>query len=176
VEIDCPSSCIHLQSGRSYESERKPLDPQLVARARSYGETFLNQYGLALDALGAALAEERLASPWLVDQDVADVYTALLATIKTLSSGIYYETLPQGPARMPLFRRLKSVLDSLLAPSDAQQRVLRTSEVMSILDFMLLSVLLNSSGRPKSRQYLDWITSMSGLTAPPPESSRLIIP
>src|SRR5262245_12693486 len=67
VEIDCPSSCIHLQSGRSYESERKPLDPQLVARVRSYGENFLNQYGPALDALGSALADERLASPWLVD-------------------------------------------------------------------------------------------------------------
>jgi hypothetical protein len=176
VEIDCPSSCIHLQSGRSYESERKPLDPQLVARARSYSQSFLEQYAPVLEALGAALAEERMASPWLVDQDAADVYTALLATMKTLSSGIYYETLPEGPARLPLFRRLKSVLDSLLTPSDAQQRVLRTSEVVSVLDFLLLSVRLNSSARPKSRQYLDWITNMSGLTAPPPESSRLIIP
>ena len=46
--------------------------------------------------LGRAVAEERLASPWLVDRDVEEVYRALSATMKTLSSGIYYESLPEG--------------------------------------------------------------------------------
>jgi hypothetical protein len=176
VEIDCPSSCVHLQAGRSYESERKPPDPQLMARARSFGEGFLEQYGPALEVMSRALAEERLQSPWLVDQDATEVYTALAATMKTLSSGIYYETLPEGPARLSLYRRLKSVLDSLMSPSEPQQRILRVSEALSVLDFLLLSVEMNSSGRPRSRQYLDWISEMSGLTVPSTESSRLILP
>jgi hypothetical protein len=176
VEIDCPSSCAHLQAGRSYESERKPLDPQLAARARHFGEGFVNEYGPILDGLSRAVADERLTSPWLVDLDVAEVYRGLTATMKTLSSGIYYESLPDGAVRLSLFRRLKSILDELMEPSNAQQRVLRLSEVLDILDFLVLAVTVNTSGRPRSRQYLDWISAISGVSSPPTETSRLIIP
>jgi hypothetical protein len=176
VEIDCPSSCTHLQAGRSYESERKPPDPELVARARSLRKDFLTEYGPILSALANAVAEERLTSPWLVDRDVEDVYKSLAATMKTLSSGIYYESLPEGPVRLSLFRRLKGVLDALMTPSESHGRLLRVSEVLEVLDFLLLSISANSSGRPKSRQYLDWLSAMSGVAAPAPESSRLILP
>lgn len=120
--------------------------------------------------------EERLAAPWLVDADVADVFRALSATMKTLSSGIYYETLPETPARHGLFKKLKAMLDAMMAPSDSQQRALRVSETLEVLDFLQLSLAANTSGRPRSRQYLDWITGMSGLAAPSVESSRLILP
>ena len=176
IEIDCPGTCPHLLSGRTYESERKSPDPALISKARSFNQSFLSQYGPVLDAVVGEVAQERLSSPWLVDIDVADVYRALSATMKTLSSGIYYETLPDGPARHSLFRRLKATLDQLMAPSEPHQRVLRVSEILEILDFLQLSLAANTSGRPKSRQYLDWITAMSGVDSPPAESSRLILP
>jgi hypothetical protein len=111
-----------------------------------------------------------------VDRDVEDVYNALSATMKTLSSGIYYESLPEGPVRLSLFRSLKTILDGLMAPAESTQRVLRVSEVLEVLDFLLLSINANSSGRPRSRQYLDWLSAMSGLAAPAAQTSRLIIP
>ena len=49
---------------------------------------------------------------WTVD--VEEVYRALSATMKTLSSGIYYESLPEGAVRISLFRRLKAILDALM--------------------------------------------------------------
>ena len=176
IEIDCPGTCVHLQTGSSYESERKPLDPQLLSRVRSLDEGFVARYGPVLQTLGQAVADERLRSPWLVDLDAVEVYKALASTMKTLSSGIYYESLPGGPVRLSLFRGLKVILDSLMEPSDAQERILRVSEIIDILDFLLLSVTAKSSGRPKSRQYLDWISAVSGVSLPPAESSRLIIP
>src|SRR4030095_7431602 len=100
----------------------------------------------------------------------------LSATMKTLSSGIYYETLPEGPVRISLFRRLKEILDALMSPSDGAQRSLLVSDVLQLLEFLVLSLSANSSGRPKSRQYLDWLTAASGVAAPPMESRRLIIP
>ncbi|HET9217782.1 MAG TPA: hypothetical protein VFR18_12430 [Terriglobia bacterium] len=175
MEIDCPSSCVHLQAGRSY-AYGKPSDPDLIVKARSVRPNFMTEYGPVLALLGRAVAEERYGSPWLVDPDVADVYRALFATIKTLSSGIYYETLPEGSAKVALFRKLKAILDNLISPSDPQHRALRLSEVQEILDFLILLVAANSSGRPRSRQYLDWLSAMSGVPAPPTESSRLIIP
>lgn len=176
VEIDCPASCIHLQAGRSFESERKSPDAELVARARAVRQNFLSEYAPILELLGRAIAEERHASPWLVDPDVAEVYRALSATMKTLSSGIYYETLPEGPPKLALYRKLKGILDGLMSPSEAQHRVLRVTEVLEILDFLLLSFAANSSGRPRSRQYLDWLSTMSGVAVPSAESGRLIIP
>jgi hypothetical protein len=177
VEIDCPGSCVHLQAGRSYESERKQIDPELIAKARPFDQTFLSEYGPFLELLGRALAEERFNSPWLVDAEVAAVYKALHATMKTLSGGIYYETLPEGTSGLSLFRKLKRFLDSLMSPGpEAQHRALRVSEVLGLLDFLLLAVSVNSSGRPRSRQYLDWVTRASGLSEPPAESSRLILP
>jgi len=128
-------------------------------------------------ALGQVLAQQRLESPWILDSDARMVYEALAATMKTLSSGIYYETLPDGPVRIALFRNLKTLLDRLMSPgAEAHHRVLRVSEVLSILDFLILAVDANSSGRPKSRRYLDWVSATSGIAEPPPESSRLILP
>jgi hypothetical protein len=176
VEIDCPSSCVYLQTGRSYESERKPLDPSLAVRARSVKQNFLQEYGPILHNLAVAVAQARQDSPWIVDKDVEDVYEALKATMKTLSSGIYYETLPEGPVRIALFRKMREIFDAFMSPSEATFRVLKTGEVDEILDFLLLSVEANSNGRPKSRQYLDWICTMSGIDSPSPEMSRLIIP
>jgi hypothetical protein len=176
VEIDCPGSCVYLKTGRSYESQTKPLDPDVLARVRSFRPNFASEYGPVLEILGRAIAEERRGSPWIVDLDVMEVYRALGATMKTLSSGIHYESLPEGPARISMFRTLKSILDGMMSPTDAQQRALRVSEVLEVLDFLFLAVAANSSGRPRSRQYLDWLSTMFELAPPSPESGRLIIP
>lgn len=177
VEIDCPGSCVHLRAGRSYESDRKQLDSEVLVRAKAFDQSFLNEYGRFLELLSRAVAEERLDSPWLVDADVTEVYKALKATMTTLSGGIYYETLPEGNAGQSLFRRLKAFLDALMSPvPEAQHRPLRVTEILSLLEFLLLAVSVNSSGRPRSRQYLDWVTQASGMSEPPVESSRLILP
>ena len=177
VEIDCPGSCAHLQAGRVYDSERKQVDPDIVARARPFNQRYLNEYGPLLELLSRVVAEERMVAPWLLDSDVKAVYEALSATMKTLDSGIYYETLPDSSATFSLFRRLKTFLDNFMSPpAEAQHRPLRLSEILSLVDFLILAVMVNSSGRPRSRQYLDWVTAASGMTPPPAESSRLILP
>jgi hypothetical protein len=177
VEIDCPSSCPHLKAGRSYESEKRVPDPEVAARVQAFDPGFVQRYNPILDALTFAVAEERVQSPWLVDGDVIEVYKGLHTTMKTLSSGIYYETVPEGSIRQALFRRLKSVLDSLMTPSpEAQQQTLKVTEALQVLDFLRFVATANSNARPKSRQYLDWISGMAGLMEPSNEASRLILP
>jgi hypothetical protein len=127
--------------------------------------------------MSRSVAEERLESQWLLDTDVIDVYKALHATMKTLSSGIYYESLPEGSVRRSLYRRLKSVLDTLMAPnSEAGHPALRVSEALEVLDFLTFAATANSNVRPRSRQYLDWLSSVAGLNEPSEEASRLILP
>src|SRR5499426_1227479 len=116
IEIDCPSSCSYLKASRSYEAEKPAVDPELIAKIRKYDDNFVQRFQYVLESVNRSVIEERLASPWLVDKDVIEVYKALGATMRTLSSGIYYETLPEGHVRLALFRRLKEAFDELMKP------------------------------------------------------------
>jgi hypothetical protein len=58
---------------------------------------------------------------------------------------------------------------------DMDRQVLKVSEAVLVLEFLTLLAEINSSMRPKSRQYLDWISAMVG-PAPKEEFSGLILP
>jgi hypothetical protein len=159
-----------------YEAEKGHSDPELVTRARNFDSDFLQHFAPIFDAVGRAVIEERSRSQWLVDNDVIEVYKSLATTLRTLSSGIYYESLPSGPIRISLFRCLKSLFDEFMQPRiDGDRKVLKVSEAVLILEFLTLSAEINSSLRPKSRQYLDWISTMVS-PAPQEQLSGLILP
>src|SRR5215470_9972975 len=176
VEIDCPSSCSYLKASRSYEAEKPIIDSELMAKIRQYDNTFIERYHHVLDAINKGVVEERMSSPWLVDHDVIEAYKALAATMRTLSSGIYYESLPAGPVRLALFRRLKDTFDDLMKPDSAGDHpVLKASEAAEVLDFATLAAQMNSTVRPRSRRYLDWLSETFGYPQPQ-QSSGLILP
>jgi hypothetical protein len=177
VEIDCPSSCPHLAAGRSYEAEKRIPDPDLASKVEKYNSDFVYRFSPVLDAISRSVVEERVKSPWLVDNDVVEVYRSLAATMKTLSSGIYYESLPEGPLRIALFRRLKVQIDELMQPDpNGGRRTLKASEAVDVLDFLTFAAQANSGIRPKSRRYLDWLSAMAGVTPQAEQSSGLILP
>ncbi len=124
-----------------------------------------------------AIVAERQGSAWLVDNDVIEVFKALTATMKTLASGIYYESEPDGSPRQSLFRRLRAILEQMMQPQeDPGQPSLKISEVLDILDFLTFAVEANSSLRPRSRRYLDWLSAMAPPTVPSQPPSGLIFP
>lgn len=177
IEIDCPSSCAYLKASRSYESDKPIPDPEVAARVRQFDPDFVERYHVLLDVLSVSIVEERMASSWLVDHDVIEVLKALKETLKTLSGGIYYEALPDGPLRQSLFRRLKAIFDSLMQVDPAADRhVLKVSEAIDVLDFLITVAQLNSSVRPKSRRYLDFIGESYAGRLPGQPQSGLIIP
>jgi hypothetical protein len=176
IEIDCPSSCAYLKASRSYELDKPIVEPELMNKIRKYDNSFVEKFHHVLTTINSSVAEERLSSPWIVDNDVIEVYKSLAATMRTLSSGIYYESLPETPVRVSLFRRLKNALDALMQPDHAAEHpVLKASEAVDILEFVTVAALMNSSVRPRSRRYLDWIAETFGYPSPQ-QSSGLILP
>jgi hypothetical protein len=176
VEIDCPSSCAYLKASRSYESEKPIPDPEVAAKVHNYDERFFERYHLILDNVTRTIIEEHVASRDLVDSDVIRVFDALKTTMKALSSGIYYESLPEGLVRQSLFRRLKELFDELMQPDPSGLRaVLKVTEVIDVIDFLTVVAQANSSVRSRSRRYLDWITEKfsDGLQT---QSSGIILP
>jgi len=147
-----------------------------LVKIRKYDDAFVHRFHHVLDMINNAVVQERMASPWLVDRDVVEVYKAVAATMRTLSSGIYYESLPAGPVRLALFRRLKDAFDDLMKPDSAGDHpVLKASEAAEVLDFATLAAQMNSTVRPRSRRYLDWLSETFGYP-PPQQSSGLILP
>ena len=176
IEIDCPSSCAYLKASRSYELEKPIPDSEIAAKVHNYDSRFFERYYSVLDGVTHAIIGEHMASRELVDRDVIGVFDALKTTMKTLSSGIYYESLPEGLVRQSLFRRLKAVFDELMQPDPSGVRpMLKASEAADIIDFITITAQANSSIRPKSRRYLDWITEKFGDRLQT-ESGGLILP
>jgi hypothetical protein len=177
IEIDCPSSCAYLKASRSYELDKPVPDPEVAAKAHNFDEAFFERYHPVLDAVTLSLIEEYTESKWLVDIDVIEVYRCLKATMKTLSSGLYYESLPEGTVRLSLFRRLKALFDEMMQPDPGANRpTLKVTEAIDVLDFLIVVAQANSSIRPKSRRYLDWVTERFGVRQGMQQSSGIILP
>ncbi|HEX4997272.1 MAG TPA: hypothetical protein VFY29_03550 [Terriglobia bacterium] len=142
-----------------------------------YDQLFLARYAALIHALSYAAALERKNFPELVDADALETYKALQATMKTLESGIYYESLPEGAARMALFRRLKATLDEVMAPRpEPGYHALRASEAIEVLGFLIFSASLEAGPRPRSRRYLDWVSSHIAPAQTGEEPSRIVLP
>jgi len=152
-------------------------DPEIASKVHHYDETFVERYHQLLDALSCSVVEEHMNSKWLVDSDVLEVYKRLNTTMKTLSSGIYYESLPDSPVRLSLYRRLKALLDEVMESDPSGARAtLKVSEAINVLEFLTLVAQANSSVRPKSRRYLHWLAERFSGLSQTPQSSGIILP
>jgi hypothetical protein len=174
VEIDCPSDCVHLKTGREWEAGRGNSVP--ARPPREFSQQFVQRHGIAISALSQAIVDARRQWPAMVDSDVRSALEALEATAKTLESGLYYETLPEGAALADsLYHSLKSVLDELIeAPKVGP--ALRVSDARSILEFLISTCEFHANSRPKSRRYLDWLGTMVPERDQKEEPNRLILP
>jgi len=152
-------------------------DPEIASKVHNYDERFVERFHQVLDGITYSVGEEHMNSKWLVDNDVIEVYKRLNMTMKTLSSGIYYESLPESPVRLSLYRRLKALLDEMMQPDPAGARnTLKVSEAIDVLDFLTLVAQANSSVRPKSRRYLDWVAQRFSGLSQTPQASGIILP
>ena len=164
-------------AGRAYEGDKRTPDPQLVAIVQGYDKSFIYRHTPILNVVCLAIYEERAVSPWLVDTDVIEVFKDLVKTMKTLSSGIYYESLPEGTVQVSLFRRLKQLFDGFMQPQpQGLEQSLKVEDAIDVLNFLTYVATVNSNSRPRSRQYLDLLNSMAEQSAPSTPAANLIVP
>jgi len=164
-------------AGRIYENDRRIPDPELAAAAQKFDKSFIYHHTQLLNTVCLAICEERAVSPWLVDTDVIEVFKDLAKTMKTLSSGIYYDSLPEGVSRISLFQRLKQLFDGFMIPQPQNMdQSLTVSAAIDVLTFLTYIATVNSNSRPRSRQYLDILSSTSDQIAPETRAGNLIVP
>ena len=185
VSLDCPSECAYLQQTRREELprrlaevEQEALLPQVQVR-----EQFLYQREPLLVGLSYALAQAGRADRELRDRDLLAALTALARRYQTrVRSGLHYEHALAGPGQQALVAGIEQSLAEyrVLEAQHLGAGTLRESEVLEALVFLVRMGQARTSGRPRSRAYLDFLLAQfpekKGALASPAEGSKIVLP
>jgi hypothetical protein len=186
VTLDCPSDCVYLQQAREHEKPRsmRDLNPADLFVQVEVEDQFLYQHEHLLMGLTYALSKSVRADRSLNDTDLIAALSSLTKTWETLvNSGLHYESPIASPAQQAVAAEIQTMVKEY---REAEQKhvgyaQLRDSEVLRALVFLIRMAHDRTSGRPKSRAFVDFLLAQfpektSGIAAPEKVGSRLITP
>jgi hypothetical protein len=162
VTLDCPSECPYLQQARQHEKPRNfddmPVDevfPRIDIR-----EDFVEQHRPLIAGVLQTLGRISRADRNLNDRDIIGGMAKMAASYQTLvGSGLLYQEPVASPAQLKLIEQLRRLLEEF---REVEQRhlgrtTLRDADIMLMLVFTLRLAHLHTSGRPRSRGFIDFL-------------------
>ena len=186
VTLDCPSDCPYLQQAREHEKPRstEELDPAALFLQVELEEQFLFEHEHLIMGLSYALAKSVRRDRALHDRDLIAALTALARGYERLvNSGLHYEEPAQNLAQQAVVSELQTMVKEY---REAEQKHtgysrLRDSEVLKALVFLVRMAYGRTSGRPKSRAFVDFLFAQfpekeSNRATPGEPASRIIMP
>jgi hypothetical protein len=185
VTLDCPSGCVYLQQAREHEKPRaiEQLDQSALFPKVEVGNEFLYEQEHLLLGLTYSLAKSARANREIRDSDMIAALGALAQRYETLtSSGLHYEIPIPNLAHQAIAAEIQNMVKEF---REAEQKHigytrLRDSEVLRALVFLVRLALTRTSGRPRSRAFIDFLfcqfPEQQSALAPPEEASRIIVP
>jgi hypothetical protein len=185
VTLDCPSDCVYLQQAREHEKPRRieDLDQSALFPNVEIGQAFLYEQEHLILGLSYALAKSARADRGIRDSDVIAALTALAGRYETLAnSGLHYEAPLTNLAHQAIAGEVQQMIKEY---REAEQKHLgysrlRDSDVLRALVFLLRMGYTRTSGRPRSRAFIDFLLQQfpeqTSAIAPPQEASRIIVP
>jgi hypothetical protein len=180
VTVDCPFDCTYLRESRRYGWEKFPPPASLPFPEMEVGESFLAEHEQFIGQIGLALLRYTLENPKTTDHDLEGALEKMVRTYETLSSGIYYESLPEESSQIGVFRTLKSFLDEYQEKERKQAgglAGLKSSDVIRSLVFLDRLATVHSNKRPRGKAFIDFLRqTYPEVAAARKEESGLIIP
>ena len=185
VTLDCPSDCIYLQQAREHEKSRsiEEFDQAALFPKVEVGDQFLYEQEHLILGLSYALAKSARADHGIRDADLIAALTSLARNYETLaSSGLHYETPVTNLTHQAIAGEVQKMVKEY---REAEQKhmgysKLRDSEVLRGLVFLLRMGMVRTSGRPKSRAFVDFLHGQfpekESALAAADEGSRIIVP
>lgn len=186
VTLDCPSECVYLQQARQHEKPRssQDIDPAALFPQVEIGDQFLYQQEHLVTGLSFALAGRSQSDSTLRDADLIATLTAMARSYETLvNSGLHYEVPVAGLHQQEIQTGIQEMLQEY---REAEQKHLgftrlRDADVLRALVFLVRMGHRWTSGRPKSRAFIDFLVAQfperqSALATGDEVGSRIITP
>jgi hypothetical protein len=188
VTLDCPSDCPYLRQAREHEKPRSlkqaEVDPAGLFLQVEVSDQFMYEKEHLLMGLTYALAKAARADRGLHDQDLIAALAALTTSYeRRVNSGLHYEQ----PLTSEAQRRVAAEIETMVKEyREAEQKhtgysTLRDSDVLKALVFLLRLAHARTSGRPKSRAFVEFLFAQfpekeAAVLAPQEAGSRVILP
>jgi hypothetical protein len=203
VTIDCPSDCIYLRQAREHEKPRtaEDVDQAVMFSEIEIPEHFLYEHRELIMGISFALANCARAgsSPGgsvgssldvsagnrsLTDRDLIAALTSLVQSYRTLvESSLIYEQATANLVHQKIAREVGTMVNEFREEEVKHLGYsrLKDSDVLKALVFWLRMAITRTSGRPKSRAFVDFLFAQfpenpSGIAAPEDVGSRIVIP
>ncbi|MGH9774322.1 MAG: hypothetical protein ACRD50_05180 [Candidatus Acidiferrales bacterium] len=181
VTIDCPSDCPHLVASRRYEAEhRRPVAAaELPYPSVEFSSDLVHDRGDVIFRLGAAILRFAAENRALVDAGAIAALRAFAETLRTLTTGIYYEKPPDSALPRELYTRLAQTLQDYKKQTAERAgfAALKDSEAFNVLVFLLRVASQETNHRPLSRAFLDFLrVQFPRLPEEAREAPRIIVP
>jgi hypothetical protein len=186
VTLDCPSDCPYLRQAREHEKPRslENLDSAELFPRVEIGDQFLYEHEHLLVGLSFAIAKSARSDRALTDPELISALTSMAKTCDTLvNSGLHYETPVAGTSQQAVTAEVQRILKEYRETEEKNLGYsrLRDSEVLKGLVFLIRMGHARTSGRPKSRAFIEFVSSQfpenqSVIATPEDAASRLIVP
>ena len=186
VTLDCPSDCTYLQQSREHEKPRsaEEFGAQALFLQVEISEQFTYEREHLLMGLSFALAKAARADRSLNDRDLIAALSAMCASYERLAnSGLHYEQPLASVAQQGIAAQVEEMARQF---REAEQKELgysnlRDSDMLKALVFLLRMGHGRSSGRPKSRAFIDFLAEQfpekeSAVVTPEEAGNRIIVP
>jgi hypothetical protein len=183
VTLDCPVECVYLQQAHAHEKPRSiaDFDPAMLFPKVEIGDRFLYEQEHLLLGFTYALAKSARGDRTMHDSDLIHALTSLAKSYETLaSSGLHYESPVTSLTQQAIAAEVQQMLKEY---REAEQKHLgytrlRDGDVLRALVFLLRMGMTRTSGRPKSRAFVEFLfrqfPERSSAVAAPKQSSIIV--
>ena len=186
VTLDCPSDCTYLQQAREHEKPRsaEQFDRESLFLQVEISEQFTYEREHLLMGLSYALAQAAHSDRSLNDRDLVSALAAMCTRYERLAnSGLHYDQPLASIAQQSIASQIEEMLKQFREAEQQQvgHSTLRDSDVLKSLVFLLRMGFVHTSGRPKSRAFIDFLFAQfpekqASVIAPQESGSRIIVP
>jgi hypothetical protein len=163
VTLDCPSDCPYLQQAREHEKPRpaEQFDAASLFLQIEVSDQFTYEREHLLMGLSYALLKASQADRTLNDRDLIATLSAMSTNYERLvNSGLHYEQPLTSGAQHAVAAQIEQMMKQYREAEQKQlgYSTLKDPDVLKALVFLLRLAHGRTSGRPKSRAFIDFLT------------------
>jgi len=186
VTLDCPTDCPYLQQAREHEKPRPAgeFDRVSLFLQIEVSEQFTYEREHLLMGLSYALGKAAQGDRGLNDRDLIAALSAMCTSYERLvNSGLHYEQALTSAAQHAVAAQVEKMVKEFREAETKQLGYsnLRDGDVLKALVFLLRLSQGRTSGRPKSRAFIDFLFAQfpekqSAVVGAQEAGSRIIVP